>query len=124
MRQRLRPSAWEPELRRGLVDLARIGLELPGTLRRFARQLDRGELTVGLHPQGLDEPLRRLEAMVNRLAMSVLLAAFVVGSAVLMTVYHLGGQETWLGWFFALGLIAAAVLGLWLLLAIWRSGRR
>ena len=124
MRQRLRPSAWEPELRRGLIDLARVGLELPGTLRRLARQLDRGELTVGLRPQGWDEPLHRLEAMVNRLAMSVLLAAFVVGSAVLMTVYHPGGQETWLGWFFALGLIAATVLGVWLLLSIWRGRRQ
>ena len=124
MRQRLRPSVWEPELRRGLADLARIGLDLPATLRRLSRQLSRGELTVALRPQGLDEPLFRLEAMVNRLAMSILLAAFVVGSAVLMTVYHPSGQESWLGWFFALGLIAAALLGLWLLLAIWRSGRR
>jgi ubiquinone biosynthesis protein len=124
MRQRLRPSAWEPELRRGLAELARIGLDLPAALRRLMRQLSRGELTVALRPEGLDEPLLRLEAMVNRLAMSILLAAFVVGSAVLMTVYHPGGQETWLGWFFALGLIAAALLGLWVLLAIWRSGRR
>jgi ubiquinone biosynthesis protein len=124
MRQRLRPSAWEPELRRGLADLARIGLDLPATLRRLTRQLSRGELSIALRPQWLDEPLVRLEAMVNRLAMSILLAAFVVGSAVLMTVYHPGGQESWLGWFFALGLVAAAVLGLLLLLAIWRSGRR
>lgn len=124
MRQRLRPGAWEPELRRALIDLARVGLDLPGGMRRIARQLNRGELTVGLRPQGLDEPLHRLEAMINRLAMSIILAAFVVGSAVLMTVFHPGGQQTWLGWFFALGLLAATVIGLWLLLAIWRSGRR
>ncbi|MCC7021723.1 MAG: AarF/ABC1/UbiB kinase family protein [Thermomicrobiales bacterium] len=124
MRRRLRPAAWEPELRHGLADLARVGLDLPGALRRLVRQLDRGEVAVTLRSDGLDEPLRRLEAMVNRLAMSLLLAAFVVGSAVLMTVYHPGGQERWLGRFFALGLIAAAALGLWLLLAIWRGGRR
>lgn len=124
MRQRLRPSAWEPELRRGLADLARASIDVPGALRRLTRQIDRGEVTVAVRPQGLDDPLRRLEAMVNRLAMSVVVAAFVVGSAVLMTVYHPGAGNTWLGWFFAVGLIVAAVLGLWLLLAIWRSGRR
>jgi ubiquinone biosynthesis protein len=124
MRRRLRPSAWEPELRRGLTDLARASLDLPGMLRRLTRQIDRGEVTVTVRPRELDEPLRRLEAMVNRLAMSVLVAAFVIGSAVLMTVFHPGQGEAWLGWFFAVGLIVAAVLGLWLLLAIWRSGRR
>ena len=123
MRRRLRPTAWEPELRRGLADLARASLDLPGTLRRLTRQIDRGEVTVTVRPSELDEPLRRLESMVNRLAMSVLVAAFVVGTAILMAVFHPGSDESWLGWFFAAGLIAAAVFGIWLLLAIWRSGR-
>lgn len=61
---------------------------MPGALRRLTRQIDRGELTVAVRSQGLDDPLRRLEAMVNRLAMSVVEAAFVVGSAVWMTVFH------------------------------------
>ena len=124
MRQRLNPGAWEPELHRGLIDLARVGLDLPGGMRRLACQLNRGELTVDLRPQGLDEPLHRLEAMINRLAMSIMLAAFAVSSAVLMTVYHPGGQQTWLGWFLALGLLAATVIGPWMLAAIWRSRRR
>jgi hypothetical protein len=47
---RLRPSAWEPELRRGLIDLARLGLDLPGALRRLTRQLERGEFTVSVRP--------------------------------------------------------------------------
>jgi ubiquinone biosynthesis protein len=123
MRRRLRPTVWEPEIRRGMTDLARVSLDLPGTLRRLTRQIDRGEFTVTVRPRELEEPLRRLEAMVNRLAMSVLVAAFVVANAVIMTAFHPGGGETWLGWFFAVGLVAASVLGFWLLLVIWRSGR-
>lgn len=124
MRRRLRPTVWEPEVRHGLTDLARASLDLPGTLRRLTRQIDRGEFTVTVRPRELDEPLRRLEAMVNRLAMSVLVAAFVVANAVIMTAFHPGGGETWLSWFFVVGLVAASVLGFWLLVVIWRSGRR
>jgi len=121
---RLRPSAWELELRRGLIDLARVGLGLPGTLRRLTRQLDRGEIPVAVRPQGLDEPLRRLEALVNRLAMSVLLSAFIVSAALLMRAYHPGDEGGLPDWLSVAALLAATVLGLWLLLAIWRSGRR
>ena len=124
VRLRLRPNAWEPELQRGLIDLARVGLDLPRTLRRLMRQLDHGELTVSLRPEELDEPLHRLEEMANRLAMSALVAALVVANAILMTVYHPGDEASWLGWFFAIGLIAATALGFWLLIAIWRGGRR
>jgi ubiquinone biosynthesis protein len=121
---RLRPSAWEPELRRGLIDLARLGLDLPGALRRLTRQLERGEFTVSVRPQGLDEPLRRLEVLVNRLAMSVLLAAFIVSTALLMRTYHPRDEGGLPGWLSVVGLLVATVLGVGLLLAIWRSGRR
>jgi ubiquinone biosynthesis protein len=124
MRRRLLPTVWEPEVRRGMTDLARIGLDLPGTLRRLTRQIERGEFTVTVRPRDLDEPLRRLESMVNRLVMSLLVAAFVVANAVILTSFHPGGGETGRGWIFAVGLVAAAVLGFWLLLVIWRSGHR
>jgi ubiquinone biosynthesis protein len=124
MRRRLLPTAWEQEIRRGMMDLARIGIELPGTLRRLTGQIERGEFTVTVRPRDLDEPLRRLEAMVNRLAMSVLVAAFVVATALIIVAFRPGRGETWLGGLIAVGLVAAVILGLWLLLVIWRSGRR
>ena len=62
--------------------------------------------------------------MVNRLAMSVLVAAFVVSTALLMRTYHPRDEGGLLGWLFVVGLLVATVLGVWLLLAIWRSGRR
>lgn len=124
MRRRLRPTVWEPEIRRGVTDLARVSLDLPGTLRRLTRQIERGEFTVTVRPRDLDEPLRRLEAMVNRLVMTVLVAAFVVAIALVMIAFRPGRGESWVGWFIAVGLITALVLGAWLLLAIWRSGRR
>ena len=124
MRRRLRPSAWEPELRRGLTDLARMGLDLPGQVRRLTRRLDRGELTVRFRPDEIDEPLRRLDAMVNRLALAVLVAAFVIAIGLAMVFYHPGEDATWLAWFFGLGLAALVALGVWLALAVRRSGRR
>src|SRR3954454_25126223 len=118
MRRRLRPSAWEPEIRHGLTDLARVSLDMTGTLPPPPRQIERGELPVIVRPGGRDEPLHRLEAMVNRLAMSVLVAAFVVGSAVIITAYRPGRGEDRLGSFIVVGLVAASVLGFSLMLVI------
>ena len=124
MRRRLHPASWEPGLRRGATDMARLGIDLPGNLRRLFRRVDRGELAVIVRPREMEEPLRRLEAIANRLALSMLLAAFVIGTSVLMAAYHPGGDAAWLGWFFAVGLMVVFLVGGWLALAIRRSGRR
>lgn len=124
MRQHLQPAEWKPELRRGVADLARVGIELPGTLRRFTRRLDRGELTLRVQPHGLEEPLRQLEGMVNRLVLGMLTAAFVIGTGLVMVVYHPGQDAAWLAWFFWVGLGAVILLGLRLGFVVRRSGRR
>src|SRR6478752_1673315 len=62
--------AWESELRQSATDIARAGMELPGQLRRLARRVDQGEFTMVMQHQELDSSLNRLEAMVNRIALS------------------------------------------------------
>ena len=121
IRRQLHPRTWEPELRRGVADLARAGLALPGALRRLTLQVDRGELSMTIRLRELDQLLGRLEAMVNRLAMSVLVAGFVVAAALLLS----GDRpaSAWVGWLVGIGLVAAAALGVWIVLSI-RRGRR
>ena len=62
--------------------------------------------------------------MVNRLAMSILAAAFIVGVGLLMVTYHPGGNIEWVDWFFATGLAAVLTLGFLIVRSMRRSGRR
>ena len=64
----------------------------------------------------------QLDRAANRLAIGIVTAAFIVGSAIVMTVE---GGPTLLGLPLVglLGFLGAAVAGAWLLISILRSGR-
>jgi ubiquinone biosynthesis protein len=124
MRQRIKPSFWEPVLRRGLLDLARMGVELPGDLRRMTRRVERGEFTVVTRLDGYEAPLRRLEAMVNRLAGSILVSALVLGTSMAVVFSDPSEHSPWFNGLLAAGMLVTFSLGVWLVISIWRSGRR
>jgi ubiquinone biosynthesis protein len=124
MRQRIKPSAWEPAVRRALLDLARMGVELPGDLRRMVRRVERGEFVVVTRLEGYQAPLRRLERMVNRLVMAVLVSALILGTSLAVVFSDPEKHSPWFNGLLALGLVATVSLGIWLVIGIWRSGRR
>jgi ubiquinone biosynthesis protein len=105
----------------GLADLAEWSFDLPQQLRTITRQLERGEMTVTTHHEGLDEALAQLNQAANRLAMSILLAALIIGLGILMLIYHPPAWVDWGGWFFGLSFLLAVVLGAGLLWSIGRS---
>lgn len=106
------------------LEAARLGVDLPGQARRILTDLERGTLQVGVRPSGLDPLLRHAERLVNRLIVGILAAAFIVGLANLMAVYHPFGGAAWIGPFFAAGFSIAAVLGTILLWRVSRGGIR
>jgi hypothetical protein len=83
--------------------------------------VERGEFAVRSRHEGLEEVLTELNRMVNRLAVSILVAAMIIGLGLLMLVYHPPGWEAWGGWFFGVSFVVAFGLGLRLLWSIWRS---
>jgi ubiquinone biosynthesis protein len=123
LRRRYAPDRLARRLGQAGADAARLGVELPGQLRRLVADLEGGALEVGVRPEGFEPLLRRLERLANRLVLGMLTAAFVVGLAVLMATYHPGGSEVWPGAFFAVGFALATALGLYLAWTVLRSGR-
>lgn len=115
------PSYIAAKISEGMLDLAELGLGLPQRLRRLAGQMERGQLTVTARHEGVDELVIELNRIANRLASSILLAALIVGLALLMLIYHPPGWATWGGWFFGLAFLTVSVVGLRLLWSIWRS---
>lgn len=95
---------------------------LPSNLAEIVRKARRDGLQIQFVHRNLDVFIREMDRSSNRLSFSIVIAAIVIGSAVVM---HAGvGPHTFgyptLG---LAGFVAAGVLGIGLALAILRSGR-
>ena len=121
--QQYSPLRWIPRLGRASFDLARLGVELPQQLRRMMAAMERGNLQIGMRPEGFDPLVDRLESISNRIVLGVITAAFINGLAVLMSVYRPPGWEHWAWVVVAFGFLSALVLGVYLAWGILRSTR-
>ncbi|MHC4713592.1 MAG: ABC1 kinase family protein [Planctomycetota bacterium] len=94
----------------------------PADLRRVMRKILSGTLSMNFRHVGLDRLINDLDRSSNRLAFSIIVASLVIASSVIL---HAGTGPLLFG-VPALGIVGyllAAVLGLWLVWAILRSGR-
>lgn len=115
------PLRWIRGLGRAGLDFARLGREMPQQLRRIVSAAEDGNFQIGMHPEGFDPIINRIEKISNRIVLGVIAAAFINGLAVLVSVYKPQGWERW-GWIvFAFGFVCALVLGVYLALGILRS---
>jgi ubiquinone biosynthesis protein len=124
MLEEFSPARWAKKLGRSSLEGVELGAELPQQLRRLLGDLERGDLEIGMEPRNFEPVLNRLERLVNRIVLSILAAAFVIGFATLMAFYHPPGWEQWTGGLLAIGFVLASVLGIYLAWSILRSGRK
>jgi ubiquinone biosynthesis protein len=122
MEARYSPQALARRARRGLKEIAEIVVGLPRDVARLFRMARRGRLRVDLDLKRLDHFGLQLNQAANRLTMGILTASLVVGSSIIMTVQ--GGPELFgLPLFGLLGFVVAFFNSVWILYAIWRSGK-
>lgn len=116
------PSAVFQRGWRTLNSAADLISALPKELRQLMRSARRGKLRVQVEVPTLKHFGDRIDRAASRLAISIVTAALIVGSAIVMTVERmtLPGLPS-LG---MLGFIAAVIGGVWVLISIWRGGRR
>ena len=93
---------------------------LPQDLGRLLRAARRGKLQLEVDVPALKSFGDQLDRAASRLTMAIVTAALIVGSSIVMTVDRGGGVAT-LG---LLGFVGAVVCGLWVLVSVWRGGRR
>lgn len=97
---------------------------LPQDLRYILRAVRKGKLQVQIDVPTLKQFGDMLDRAASRLALSVVTAALIVGTAIVMTVEKKeatlpGGLS-----YGMLGFIGAVIGGVWLLISIWRGGRK
>lgn len=101
-----------------------LSMELPRRTGRLLGRIERGEIEINIRHEGLDSVTSQFQRMTNRLALAVVLAASVVALGVALGIHRLGGIERYLDWLFTLGFLGSLAFGAWLLLSIWRAGKR
>jgi ubiquinone biosynthesis protein len=121
MLQQNSPLVWAKRFGRAGVDLAWLSTELPGQLRQLLSELEQGSLKINIQPTGLDALFNRAERVANRIVLGVIVAAFIVGLAVLISFSHPGGSLLW-SWALTIGFVLAIVFALYLIWSIFRSG--
>ncbi|HZN87011.1 MAG TPA: AarF/UbiB family protein [Burkholderiales bacterium] len=95
--------------------------ELPRDLRELVRAARNGRLQVRVDLTSLARLGHQLDSAANRLAIGIVTAALIVGSAIVMTVEG-GPALAGLPFFGLLGFLGALVGGAWLFVSILRSG--
>jgi len=119
---RYMPAALFKRGRRGITNLADAVSSLPGDVSQVLREAGRGRLKLNLDLKRLDHFGHQLDHSTNRLTIALITAALIVGSSIVMTVR--GGPTLFgLPAFGFLGFFLAFVIGLVLMISIWRSGR-
>lgn len=117
------PRVWGPTLLKGVGDWAELLSLIPRVGSQLLTRVERGELEITLSHKGLDQALMRLDRLANRLSLTVLLAALIVGLALLVSALNLAEQWGLPTILVIMGFLGASLLGLWLIFSIWRSRR-
>jgi ubiquinone biosynthesis protein len=122
MMRRLDPARQLKEISKLIRGTASFFKELPTDLREILEKLKKDELGIRFEPRGLDRLTRELDRSSNRLSFAVIIAAIIIGSSL---VFQTGAGPKLFGYpcLGLVGLLAASILGLWLLVGILRSGR-
>ena len=119
--EQLAPSRVVRRLSQASMGMVQLGVALPQQMRRILGDLERGNLVVGLSPEGFEPLMFRFEQLANRIVLGIIAAAFIVGLAVLLAIYHPPGVTQWAGLLFAIGFVMATALGVYLAWIIIRS---
>ena len=107
----------------GLGNTLELLTGLPQDLRDLLRAGRRGKLQIQVDVVALKRTVDQLDRAISRMTLGIVTAALIIGTAILMAVVRDPGLAS-LRTFGLLGFLGAVAGGLWVLVSIWRSGRR
>lgn len=104
------------------IELFRFVENFPKDILSITRLIKQQKLSLNLEYKGLDKMLSTYDQISNRISFSIIIASLIIGSAIVIMskVPPLFYDISLLG---IVGFLAAAIMGIWLLIAILRKGR-
>ncbi len=122
LRERYTPAALARRGTRAAMEALTLITGLPHDLSRLLRAARRGHLEIHIDVTHLKHVGNQIDGAANRMSISIVVAALIVGSSIVMTVPG-GPSLLGLPFFGLIGFLGATLSGLWLLLSIWKNNR-
>jgi ubiquinone biosynthesis protein len=119
---RLTSDEWTERLKYSALDAAELSIELPRRADRVLADVERGNLRVWARIEELEPALQRMERMVERINLTLIAAACIVGLAVLLIYYHPDGWRGVAGVVFWIAVVIAIATVLRTAIQTFRKG--
>jgi ubiquinone biosynthesis protein len=110
------------ELIRNLYQFSASGVKIPARLLKLIDTIQVGKLTVKIDDQRRDKRLDRLSSIVNRVILGLIVSSLIIGSSIVI-IADAGPKTDGVSSIAIAGYVAAAILGLALIISIYRSSR-
>jgi ubiquinone biosynthesis protein len=123
MLERFTPRRIAARARRESWKLGMYAAELPHQIHETLEQVRDGQIEVGFVHKGLDDLLAKLDTLFNRLVIALIVTGGLIGSSLIGIFAKTGPHILGLHIVAAFGFFLSAVLGVWLLWGVVRSGR-
>jgi ubiquinone biosynthesis protein len=108
-------------LQKNMTEFADDVALLPRQMKAAVRKIMHGDIRISLHHEELQQLIKDIDKSSNRLAFSVITAAIIVASSIIIHAAR-GPMLLGLPVIGLIGYLIAALLGLWILIGILRSG--
>lgn len=122
MRDRYSPEQLVREMGSHVLSYVTLFRNLPRDLKELLNRINRNKFKIDLEHRGLDKALRDFDKSINRLSFSLIIAALIIGSSIVMQTDK-GPKIFEFPLFAFMGYTIAGFIGLWWVIAIIRSGR-
>jgi ubiquinone biosynthesis protein len=119
---RFTPQRISGDMYRLALDLMKFLKQFPKDLLDISRMVRQQKLYVRIENQGLNRMLSTHDQISNRISFSIIIAALIIGSA-LIVISEIPPLFYGISLIGIIAFLAAAVMGIWLLVAIIRKGR-
>jgi ubiquinone biosynthesis protein len=123
MLARYTPQRVARRARREAISYAQVLLDAPHQFHDFMEEIRDGQIEVGFVHKGLDDLLAKLDTLFNRLVIALIVVGGLIGSGIIGVFATTGPQVLGINVISIVGFACSAVLGIWLLWGVVRSGR-
>ena len=123
MLERFTPRRIAIRARRESWRYTQMALELPYQIHDTLEQVRDGQIEVGFVHKGLDDLMAKLDTLFNRLVIALVVTGGLIGSSLIGIFAKSGPHVLGLHVVSVLGFMLSAILGVWLLWGVIRSGR-
>jgi ubiquinone biosynthesis protein len=122
LKQKFSPRRISRDINSILFSYLNLARDFPRDLKEIVNRINRNKFKIDLEHRGLDKFTADFDRSINRLSSSLILAALIIGSSIIMQTDK-GPQLLGFPMLAFLGYTVAGLIGLWLVYAIIRSGR-